>query len=66
MMDDTHAPEKISGQLNVINSYLKARYQLSDLLRAQQNDRITSNLKRWIENGAPATKVSGRKLAIIS
>ena len=53
MMDDTHAPEKISGQLNVINSYLKARYRLSDLLRAQQSDRITSNLKRWIENGAP-------------
>ena len=28
-------------------------YRLSDLLRAQRNDRMTSNLKRWIENGAP-------------
>ena len=32
---------------------MKARYRLSDLLRAQRNDRMTSNLKRWIENGAP-------------
>ena len=47
LMDDAHAPEKISGQLNVVNTYLKeARYRLSDLLRAQRNDRMTSNLKR--------------------
>ena len=53
LMDDAHAPEILSGQLNVIKTYLKARYRLSDLLRAQRNDRMTSNLKRWIENGAP-------------
>ena len=52
-MDAAHAPEIMSGQLNVIKTYLKARYRLSDLLRAQQNDRMTSNLKRWNENGAP-------------
>ena len=52
-MNDAHAPEVISGQLNVVKTYLKARYRLSDLLVAQQNDRLTSNLKRWIENGAP-------------
>ena len=40
-------------QLNVMKTYLKARYRLSDLLRAQQNDRMTSNLRRWIENVAP-------------
>ena len=34
-------------------TYLKARYRLSELLRAQRNDRMTINLKRWIENGAP-------------
>ena len=44
------AREIFSGQLR---TYLKARYRLSDLLRAQRNDRMTSNLKRWIENGAP-------------
>ena len=37
----------------VMKTYLKARYRLSDLLRAQRNDRMTSNLKRWIENGSP-------------
>ena len=52
-MDDAHAPEIMSGQMNVVKTYLKARYRLSDLLRAQQNDRMTSSLKRWIENGAP-------------
>ena len=53
LMDDAHAPEIMSGQRNVVKTYLKARYRLSDLLRAQRNDRMTSSLKRWIENGAP-------------
>ena len=35
LMDDAHAPEIISGQLNVVKTYLKARYRLSDLPRAQ-------------------------------
>ena len=52
-MDDAHAPEIISGQLNVVKTYLKVRYRLSDLLWAQRNDRMTSNLKRWVKNGAP-------------
>ena len=52
LMDDAHTPI-ISGQLNVVKTYLKTRYRLSDLLRAQPNDRMTSNLKRWIENGEP-------------
>ena len=53
LMDDAHAPEIMSGQLNVVKTYLKARQRLSDLPRAQRNDRTTSNLKRWIKNGAP-------------
>ena len=53
LMDDAHAPEIMSGQMNVVKTYLKARYRLSDLLRAQRNDRMTSSLKRWIDNGAP-------------
>ena len=36
-----------------MKTYLKARYRLSDLLRTHRNDRMRSNLKRWIENGAP-------------
>ena len=49
MEEDTHQP----NELRVMKTYLKARYRLSDLLRAQRNDRMTSNLKRWIENGSP-------------
>ena len=55
LMVDAQAPEIISGQLNVVKTCLKARYRLPDLLRAKQNDRMTINLKRWIENGAPDT-----------
>ena len=45
--------QDMNSQMRVMKTYLKARYRLSDLLRAQRNDRMTSNLKRWIENGAP-------------
>ena len=50
---DKHQPNELNSQMRVMKTYLKARYRLSDLLRAQRNDRMTSNLKRWIENGAP-------------
>ena len=45
-------PNELNSQMRVMKTYLKARYRLSDLPRAQRNDRMTSNLKRWIENGA--------------
>ena len=53
MEEDTHQPKELNGQMRVMKTYLMARYRLSDLLRAQRNDRMTSNLKRWIENGSP-------------
>ena len=53
MEDDAHQPDELSSPLRVIKTYLKKRYRLLDLLRARRNDRMTSNLKRWIENGAP-------------
>ena len=53
MEEDTHQPNEMNSQMRVKKTYLKARYQLSDLLRAQRNDRMTRNLKRWIENGSP-------------
>ena len=49
MEDDTHQPNELNSQMRVIKTFLKASYGLSDLLRAQRNDRMTSNLKRWIE-----------------
>ena len=53
MENDTHQPDETNSQLRLMRTYLKARYTLSDLLRAQRNDRLTSNLRRWIENGTP-------------
>ena len=32
LMDDAHAPEIMSEKLNVVKTYLKSRYRLSDLL----------------------------------
>ena len=52
MEEDKHQPNELNSQMRVMKTYLKARYRLSDLLRAQRNDRMTSNLKRWIENGS--------------
>ena len=53
MEEDTHQPNELNIQMRVMKTYLKARYRLSDLLSAQRNDGMTSNLKRWIENGSP-------------
>ena len=52
MEEDTHQPNELNSQMRVMKTYLKARYRLSELLRAQRNDRMTSNLKKWIENGS--------------
>ena len=53
MEDDTHQPDEMNSQIKVMKTYLKARYRLSDLLRAQRKDRMKNNLKKWIKNGAP-------------
>ena len=53
MEEFTHQPNELNSQMRVMKTNLKARYRLSVLLRAQRNDHMTSNLKRWIENGSP-------------
>ena len=53
MEEDTHQPNELNSQMRFMKSFLKARYRLLDLLRAQRKDRMTSNLKRWIRNGSP-------------
>ena len=45
MEDDTHQPNELNSQMRVMKTYLKSRYRLSDLLRAQRNG-------ARIENGA--------------
>ena len=47
MEDDAHQPDELSSQLRFMKTYLKARCRLSDLLRAQRNERMTSKLKRF-------------------
>ena len=53
MEDDTHHPDEMNSHMRVMKTYSKVRYTLSDLLRAQRMDRMTRNLKKLIENGAP-------------
>ena len=46
-------PHELNSQMRAMKTYLMARYRLSNLLKTQINDHMTSNLKRWIKNGAP-------------
>ena len=49
--DDIHNPGEMNGQIMALKEHVKARYRLSDLIRAQKNDKITSNLSKWIHSG---------------
>ena len=46
--DDIHNPGEMNGQIMALKEHVKARYRLSDLIRAQKNDNMTSHLSRWI------------------
>ena len=59
MEDDTHQPNELNSHLRVMKSYLKVRYRLSDLLRAQRNDRMTINLKNVDRERITRQKRSG-------
>ena len=41
----------MKGQMMALKEQVKARYRLSDLIRAQKNDKMTSNLSKWIQTG---------------
>ena len=49
--DDIHSPCEMNGQILALKEHGKARYRLSDLIRAQKNDNMTSNLSKWIRTG---------------
>ena len=53
MEDDADQPDELGSQSRVMKTYLQVRYRFSDLPGAQRKDRMTSNLKRWMENGVP-------------
>ena len=48
LKDDIHSPEEMNGQIMALKENVKAIYRLSDLIRAQKNDKMTSNLSKWI------------------
>ena len=51
LKEDIHSPGELNGQTMVLKEHVKARYRLSDLIRAQKNDKMTSNLSKWIRTG---------------
>ena len=42
----------MNGQIMALKEHVKARNRLSDLIRAQKNDKMTSNLSKWIRTAA--------------
>ena len=51
LKDDIHSPGELNGQTMTLKEHIKARYRLSDLIRAQKNDKMTSNLSIWTRTG---------------
>ena len=39
LKDDIHSPGELNGQMMVLKEHVKARYRLSDLIRAQKKTR---------------------------
>ena len=52
LKDDIHNPGEMNGQIMALKEHVKARYRLSDRIRAQKNDKMTSNLSKWIRTGS--------------
>ena len=48
LKDDIYNPGEMNGQIMALKEHVKARYRLSDLIRAQNNDKMTSILSKWI------------------
>ena len=44
--DDIHNPGELTGQMMVLKEHVKARYQSSDLIRAQKIDKMTTHLSK--------------------
>ena len=52
LKDDSHSTGEMNGQIMALKEHVNARYRLSDLIRAQNNDKMTSNLSKRIRTGA--------------
>ena len=51
LKDDFHSPAEMNGQMMAQKEHFKARYRLSDLIRAQKNDKMVNNFSKWIRTG---------------
>ena len=51
LRDNIHNPGELNGQTMALKDHVKVRYRLSDLIRAQKNDKMTSNLSKRIRTG---------------
>ena len=51
LKDDIYSPGEMNGQIMALKEHVKARYRISDMIRAQKNDKMTSNLSEWIQTG---------------
>ena len=51
MRDDIHNPGEMTAKIMGVKDHAKARWTLSDLIRAQKNDKLTSHLSKWIRTG---------------
>ena len=49
LKDDIHSPGKLNGKMMALKEHVKARNRLSDLIRAQKNNKRTSNLSKLIQ-----------------
>ena len=51
LKEDIHSPGELSSQMMALKEHVKSRFRLSDLIRDQKNDNMTSNLFKWIRTG---------------
>ena len=49
--DDLHNPGELNRQMMALKEHVRAKNRLSDLIRAQKNDKMTSNQSKWIRTG---------------
>ena len=51
LKDDIYIPGEMNGEIMALKEHVKARYRLSELIRSQKYDKMTSNLSKWIQTG---------------
>ena len=50
LKDDIYSPGEMNGKIMALKEHVKARYRLSDLIRAQKNFKMTSNLSLQMDS----------------